>query len=95
MSEKLLRRKSRKLQLKINNKIKKTYYKYIMMAPCYYCKYVFLINNLTIEHLVPRSIGGSNDISNITLACAPCNRQKGREFWFLKKKIWNNSQIIH
>lgn len=95
MSDKISRRKSRKIQLKINNKIKKTYFKNTMIAPCYYCKYVFMINDLTIEHLIPRSMGGTNDISNIALACAPCNRQKGREFWFLKKSLLNNGQTIH
>ena len=27
----------------------------------------------TIEHLVPRSEGGSNNLSNLGLACRPCN----------------------
>ncbi len=32
---------------------------------------------LEIEHIVPRSRGGSNRISNLTLACPPCNQRKG------------------
>ncbi|MBV8315206.1 MAG: HNH endonuclease [Planctomycetaceae bacterium] len=32
---------------------------------------------LQIEHIVPRSKGGSDRVSNLTLACAPCNRRKG------------------
>ncbi|MFD8304336.1 RNA-guided endonuclease IscB [Streptomyces sp. NPDC059690] len=32
---------------------------------------------LNIEHLRPRSRGGSNRISNLVLACVPCNRAKG------------------
>ncbi|MBK1706029.1 RNA-guided endonuclease IscB [Halochromatium glycolicum] len=31
---------------------------------------------LEIEHLHPRSKGGSNRLSNLTLACRPCNRKK-------------------
>jgi 5-methylcytosine-specific restriction endonuclease McrA len=31
---------------------------------------------LEIEHIVPRSKGGSNRPSNLTLACRPCNRKK-------------------
>ncbi|WP_449353579.1 RNA-guided endonuclease IscB [Streptomyces shaanxiensis] len=31
---------------------------------------------LNIEHLTPRSRGGSNRISNLVLACVPCNRAK-------------------
>lgn len=36
------------------------------------------------EHIVARSMGGSNRVSNLTLACRPCNQRKGnldvREF---------------
>jgi 5-methylcytosine-specific restriction endonuclease McrA len=30
-----------------------------------------------IEHIVPRSKGGPNSVSNLTLSCNSCNRQKG------------------
>ena len=33
---------------------------------------------LQIEHIQPKSLGGSERISNLTLACAPCNQRKGR-----------------
>ncbi|WP_312284117.1 RNA-guided endonuclease IscB, partial [Candidatus Igneacidithiobacillus taiwanensis] len=32
---------------------------------------------LEIDHIHPRSKGGSDRISNLTLACSPCNRKKG------------------
>lgn len=32
---------------------------------------------LQVEHVVPRSRGGSNRISNLTLSCGPCNKAKG------------------
>jgi 5-methylcytosine-specific restriction endonuclease McrA len=32
---------------------------------------------LQVEHLVPRARGGSNRVSNLTLACEPCNQKKG------------------
>lgn len=34
---------------------------------------------LEIEHLTPRSRGGSNRVSNLTLACTPCNQRKGNQ----------------
>ncbi|WP_265582700.1 RNA-guided endonuclease IscB [Streptomyces ferrugineus] len=34
---------------------------------------------LNIEHLAPRSRGGSNRIANLVLACVPCNRAKGSQ----------------
>lgn len=44
---------------------------------CVYCK----ADNfpLEIEHIVPRSKGGSNRISNLTLSCHECNQQKGNQ----------------
>jgi 5-methylcytosine-specific restriction endonuclease McrA len=44
---------------------------------CVYCK----VNNvpLEIEHIVPLSRGGSHRISNLTLACRPCNQKKGNK----------------
>ncbi len=34
---------------------------------------------LQIEHIHPRSRGGSNRVSNLALACEPCNTRKGTE----------------
>ncbi|MFI5800277.1 RNA-guided endonuclease IscB [Streptomyces sp. NPDC051677] len=34
---------------------------------------------LQVEHIQPRIHGGSDRISNLTLACAPCNGQKGKQ----------------
>ena len=34
---------------------------------------------LEIEHIQPRSKGGSNRISNLCLACVPCNQKKGNQ----------------
>lgn len=34
---------------------------------------------LQIEHIVPKANGGSNRISNLTLSCDPCNKEKGKQ----------------
>jgi 5-methylcytosine-specific restriction endonuclease McrA len=31
----------------------------------------------TIDHIIPRSKGGSDDLSNLRLACWECNRRRG------------------
>jgi 5-methylcytosine-specific restriction endonuclease McrA len=49
---------------------------------CAYCDAAGV--SLNIDHIIPRSRGGSNRVSNLTLACIPCNQAKGnmpvREF---------------
>jgi len=42
---------------------------------CAYCKAENV--PMQIEHIVPRARGGSNRVSNLTIACAPCNQKKG------------------
>lgn len=34
-----------------------------------------------IDHVVPIAMGGSNRISNLVLACQPCNSRKGASVW--------------
>ncbi len=44
---------------------------------CVYCK----AKNIPVEidHIVPKSKGGSNRVSNLTLACRSCNQRKGNQ----------------
>ena len=42
---------------------------------CAYCGAVDV--PLQIEHIIPKARGGSNRFSNLTLACEPCNTEKG------------------
>ena len=44
---------------------------------CVYCG----IKNvqLQIEHIMPRARGGTDRVSNLTLACEPCNQRKGTQ----------------
>ncbi len=34
---------------------------------------------LEIDHIIPKSRGGTNRVSNLTLACKPCNQRKGNQ----------------
>ena len=42
---------------------------------CQYCGHER--GNLTVDHVIPRSKGGSSTWDNIVTCCAPCNRRKG------------------
>lgn len=44
---------------------------------CAYCKAKDV--PLEVEHITPKSRGGSNRVSNLTLACRPCNIAKGNQ----------------
>jgi 5-methylcytosine-specific restriction endonuclease McrA len=41
------------------------------------CQYCGIRTSLTVDHVIPRSKGGSSDWENIVASCAPCNRRKG------------------
>lgn len=41
------------------------------------CTYCGSAESLTLDHVIPRSRGGSNKPNNITTACNSCNSQKG------------------
>lgn len=57
---------------------------------CYFCGVNLLdpqpvmmqsesMKTVTVEHLQPLSRGGSNDLSNLRLACLKCNMSKGNK----------------
>ena len=55
---------------------------------CNGCKTHFEANNLEIDHIVPKSKGGSDIIDNYQLLCGRCNRIKGnRPMEYLSMKI--------
>jgi HNH endonuclease len=53
----------------------------------------------TIDHIVPRSRGGSDDEANLVLCCQPCNSIKGnRPAWMFeaitKEWMWRNRHFM-
>jgi 5-methylcytosine-specific restriction endonuclease McrA len=55
---------------------------------CIYCNGT---GSLTLDHLIPRSLGGPNDEKNAVWVCAPCNSSKGAralyEYWTEKSGL--------
>ncbi|MYB66008.1 hypothetical protein F4X73_15060 [Candidatus Poribacteria bacterium] len=49
----------------------------IQEGKCNGCQYLLPIRNLTIDHIVPRSADGTDDIDNLQLLCGACNSTKG------------------
>lgn len=46
---------------------------------CRYCKKVFPMSELHVDHVVPRYLNGANVDANRATACAFCNKSKGRK----------------
>jgi 5-methylcytosine-specific restriction endonuclease McrA len=44
---------------------------------CQYCGHFFPTNELSIDHVVPRSQGGPDTWENLVCACVKCNARKG------------------
>ena len=44
---------------------------------CQLCFRKFPLKDLSIDHIFPSSLGGSNKTFNLQPACLPCNRKKG------------------
>lgn len=57
----------------------------------YECAYCGSTDNLTLDHIVPRSLGGQDVSKNIVCACHECNHDKGREEW----KLWYEQQMFY
>lgn len=41
------------------------------------CRYCMTRRSTTVDHVIPRILGGSNDDLNLVGACGPCNSAKG------------------
>ena len=44
---------------------------------CQYCGTVLAAAELTLDHVIPRSRGGSSTWENLVACCHPCNNRKG------------------
>ena len=48
---------------------------------CQYCSEIFDFDDLTIDHVVPKSNGGKTHWENCVTACKSCNHSKGDKLW--------------
>lgn len=56
---------------------------------CRFCGKRAPETELEVDHVVPRSKGGSDDTSNLVTACRDCNRGKGDRTIDLARTDWN------
>ncbi len=62
-------KKRRKIWVKSFDKVSGT-------VPCYVCGKHVPFSESTIEHVVPKSLGGSNHDSNLSISHEVCNRRR-------------------
>ena len=48
---------------------------------CFWCRAFVEREQATLEHLVPLSRGGTNEPSNLAMACLTCNQKRGNLKW--------------
>lgn len=46
---------------------------------CHYCGTHLTPMTATVDHVIPRSKGGTSELSNLVLACRKCNQAKGNK----------------
>ncbi len=51
-------------------------------------------SELEIDHFKPRSVGGTNELSNLVYSCTTCNRFKSN-FWPTDKSSTNTERLLH
>lgn len=56
---------------------------------CLYCKRKFPNNELHLDHIHPKSLGGSNKPSNLATACFTCNLKKSNKVLKNPPKVKN------
>lgn len=44
---------------------------------CAYCRAPLSLATATLDHVVPRALGGRDYYPNLRAACGPCNAKKG------------------
>ena len=48
---------------------------------CWWCGCCLPAEKLTIDHLKPKSKGGSNSLENLRLSCFQCNNSRGNSLF--------------
>jgi len=60
---------------------------------CVYCGEELSMKTASIDHMIPKSKGGSDDDSNLVLSCKACNDAKQDlmplEFIMIRNGYWN------
>jgi 5-methylcytosine-specific restriction endonuclease McrA len=59
------------------------------------CAYCGSSEDLTIDHIIPRSLGGSDTTKNVVCCCQKCNADKSHtevEIWYFQKNFFSQER---
>jgi hypothetical protein len=62
----------------------------------YECAYCGETENLTLDHITPRSKGGTDRVTNVLCACKECNISKGHQMWsdwYLNQEFFTTERL--
>lgn len=54
-----------------------------------------MLGKTSIEHIIPRNKGGSNELMNLAFACKGCNGMKGRDVDILSEHNPKYQKVIN
>lgn len=54
---------------------------------CWICHRVTVRENASRDHLIPRSKGGPDNLSNYAIACRPCNNERGNQDMLSQRSV--------
>lgn len=63
---------------------------------CIYCNKK--TEAMTVDHVVPLKLGGTNELSNLVPACSDCNLRKGHKdvwLWWQQQEFFNVDRAFH
>lgn len=67
---------------KIWNKLKSEVFNETSDKICVFCGKVLTIDRFSVDHIIPRCYGGTNDKSNLVICCRICNKIKSNYIVF-------------
>ena len=81
---------------KVPEKIKKTVHKRAKGC-CEYCQSSdqWATHRFYIEHILPLSKGGTNELSNLALGCPGCNNHKYNKLWGIDPSTKEKATLFH
>jgi hypothetical protein len=62
----------------------------------YQCAYCGSKENLTLDHITPKSKGGTDRITNLLCSCKSCNLSKGHTYWsdwYLSQEFFTENRL--